>query len=843
MRGISFTGYYMLGVMGRIRLYFLLPLAVVAQPLPDGFFEEKIRPVLVENCYGCHADARMGGLRLDSAAALRKGGHSGPAIVPGKPEESLLLGALRYTDSKRKMPPAGKLDDGKIEAFARWIAAGAPWPAATAGKTNEGKPRPWGLAPLGVPEGSIDGLYGTAPAQVSRAALIRRISFDLTGLPPTYEQIREFEKSGDYAALADRLLASPQFGEKWARHWLDVARYAEDDVRGLGQASYPNAFRYRDWVVAAYNEDLPYDQFVRLQIAADLMPREGHDDRAALGLFGLGPWYYSNAPPPEARADERHDRVDVLTRGFLGLTVACARCHDHKFDPIPTADYYALAGVFARTQYTEIPLAPADVVARWDAHKQRIDELEKAIQEFEQQQGGQLAEILAGDTASYLLAAAGLAPVGDLNAPTLERWKEYLARASFDHPFLEEWKRQPSVEAAAEFERVVLAVLKEKKEVDAENEAALAPTRPKRNASKTRLPNGFATYDEFCPGCTVEARALPRDRYMLWRDLFRPGENSGIYYYHGGKIEPFLEGQWKRHLTRLRSQLDEAKKTLPEQYPYLHAIGERENAVPLRIHRRGNPYQLGEAAPQRFLEVCGGAPLDEGSGRRQLAEAVSHSPLAARVAVNRIWGELMGFYLVSTPSNFGALGEKPSNRRLLEYLAARFVREGYSTKKLIREIVLSRAYQGQRPPRRLSAEQVRDAMLSVSGQLDAKIGGPSVDLEKDRARRSVYGRVSRFRLDDSLVIFDFPSPSITSEKRNATQVPQQQLFLLNSPFVADVAEAAAKRAGDVAGAYRLILGRDPSREERDLAERFLAGDSLAGFAQVLLGSNEFLFLD
>jgi len=835
-------GYYMLGSMVFFRILVYFPLVLRAQPLPEDFFENRVRPVLAEHCYSCHTEAKTGGLRVDSREALLHGGKSGSALVPGNPGQSLLLRAMRHDMDKLKMPPSGKIAAEKIADVERWIAAGAAWPAGAV-KAVAAKPRPWGLAPLGEPRGSIDALAMPSAKPVSRGQLVRRLFYDLTGLPATIEEIRAFEKTGDTTGLVDRLLAAPQFGEKWARHWLDVARYAEDDVRGLGQAAYPNAFRFRDWVVAAYNEDLPYDAFIRLQIGADLLPRQGRDDRAALGLFGLGPWYYSNAPPPEARADERHDRVDVLTRGFLGLTVACARCHDHKFDPIATKEYYALAGVFARTQYTEIPMADAATVARWDAHQARIGELEKTVQEFEQQQAAQLAEILAADTARYLLAAAGLTPEGDLNAATLERWKKYLAKTQLDHPFLAAWKKQPSPETAAEFAKLVQDVIREKKEVDADNEAAIAPTRPKRNAPKTRLPNGFATYDEFCPGCNVEARALDRDRYMLWRDLFRPGKNGGVYAYSGEELEPFVEGQWKRHLLRLRADLAEAKKSLPGQYPYLHAIGERENPVALRIHQRGNPYILGDPAPQRFLEICGGVPIDEGSGRKQLAEAVSRSPLAARVAVNRIWGELMGTYLVSTPSNFGALGEKPSNAKLLEHLAARFAAQGYSTKKLIREIVQSRAYQSARDPRRLSAEQVRDAMLAVSGLLDRKIGGPSVDLSKDRARRSIYGRVSRFRLDDSLVIFDFPSPSITSEKRNTTQVPQQQLFLLNSPFVSDAADAAAKRAKDAPGLYRLILGREPSAEEAAQTERFLAADTPASLAQVLLSSNEFFFVD
>jgi hypothetical protein len=823
----------------------LLALSLYAQPLPETFFEEKVRPLLAEHCYSCHTESRMSGLRVDSRDALLQGGKLGPAMIVGDPDRSLLVAAVTHQHEKLRMPPSGKLADAQIDILRQWIRAGAPWPAA---KSVATKPRTlWSLAPLRDAKGTID-LHAKAVAKPApRATLIRRLSYGLTGLPPTYEETRAFvaDSSPDaYAKLVDRLLASPHFGERWGRYWLDVARYAEDDMRGLGKADYPNAWRYRDWVIQAFNEDLPYDQFIQLQIAADVMPRKARDDRAALGLFGLGPWYYSNAPPPEARADERHDRVDVLTRGFLGLTVACARCHDHKFDPISTKDYHALAGVFARTQYVEYPLAPASEVERFESHKQRIDELEKTIRDFMMDQGKQLAEILARDTAAYLMAVRDGKENG-LDAVTLERWRSYLARPQYEHTLLAQWKKEPTDSAAASFQQTVLGILKEKREIDEDNEAAMAPTRPKRNAPKTRLPNGFSTYDEFCPGCAVTARSLERDRYMLWSDLFKTAEKKGggVLFYGSEEIERLLAGPWKAHVAKLRAELEEAKRTPPPQFPYLHAIAERPDAQPLRIHIRGNAYNLGEPAPQRFLEVSGAQPLNEGSGRKQLADLVARSPIASRVAVNRVWGHLMGSYLVGSPSNFGMLGEKPSNPDLLELLAARFVQKGYSTKQLIREIVLSNAYQSNTARRRMDAEGVRDAMLQVSGLLDRKIGGPSIDLAKDRTRRSVYGQVSRFRLDDSLVIFDFPSPSITAEKRNVTHVPQQQLFLLNSPFVADVAGAVAARTKDVATVYRMILGRDATPEEVALAARFLQQGEFAGFAQVLLSSNEFLFVD
>jgi hypothetical protein len=815
-------------------------------PAGGRFFEERIRPVLLDNCAGCHGESAASGLRLTSREGMLKGGSEGPAIVPGDPEKSLLIAVVSHTHPKLKMPPGRKLPEHQISALRAWIQSGAEWPAAS--MTPAGKPKQlWSLAPLRPPPGrTIDELAGAGRGrELEPRLLLRRLSMDLTGLPPTYEEVNG---AHDYREAVDRLLNSPHFGEKWARHWLDAARYGEDDVRGLGRADYPNAWRYRDWVVQALNEDLPYDEFVRLQIAADLLPRPGRDDRAALGLFGLGPWYYSNAPPPEARADERHDRVDVLTRGFLGLTVGCARCHDHKFDPVSMRDYYALAQVFARTQYVEYPLADPAQVEKWDRDKQRIDELEKSIREFLLDQGKQLSLILARGTARYLTAirdAGGnpnwkrTARKQGLDLETLLRWKKYLDRPQHEHPFLKDWKTDPG-----RVQETVLAVLAAKAEIDEENEAAIAPTRPRRNAPKTRLPNGFETYDEFCPGCNVVARSLDRDRFMLWNDLFRTAEKKGggVLFYGGEEIERFLQGEWKAHLDRMRRELAERKRALPEQYPYLHAIAERGEPKTLRIHLRGNAYNLGDEAPERFLEMCGGQPLNQGSGRAQLAAIVSRSPLAARVAVNRIWGHLMGEYLVGTPSNFGSMGERPRNAELLEELAGRFAGNGYSVKKLIREIVLSKAYQQRPGPRRLDAEAVRDAMLAVSGLLDRRIGGPSVDLSKDRSRRSIYGKVSRFQLDDSLVLFDFPNPGITSEKRVVTHVPLQQLYFLNSGFVADAAVALA-RLKDITAIYRRVFAREPSTGEVAAARQFLGNGSLAEYAQVLLISNEFYFVD
>lgn len=372
-------------------------------PAQAEFFEKSVRPVLAENCISCHGpEKQKAGLRLDSRTALLAGGKTGPVMVPGKPEQSLLLTALHY-EGQPRMPPRGKLQESEIRAVTAWIKEGAPWPEGTARlRTVPMAPgmvvtahdrefwsfRPPAASPLPVvqncawPQQPLDyfilasqeahGLHPSAPAD--KRTLLRRATFDLIGLPPTPGEVEAFlaDSSEDaYRKVVDRLLASPHYGERWARHWLDVARYGEDQAHTFQARKYPEGFRYRDWLIRAFNEDLPYDQFIREQLAADLLAEPNRLDRLpALGFLSLGPVYYGDPK----KLDQMDDRIDTVTRGFLGLTVACARCHDHKFDPIPTRDYYALAGVFASTEYMEVPLVPPQAV---EEARKRLTEDEK----------------------------------------------------------------------------------------------------------------------------------------------------------------------------------------------------------------------------------------------------------------------------------------------------------------------------------------------------------------------------------------------------------------------------------------------------------------------------------
>src|SRR5262245_58814507 len=468
------------------------------------YFETRVRPILANNCYSCHANSALSGLRLDSLDAMKRGGKRGAAIIPGDPENSLMIQALRQTAADGlKMPMGGKMKDSEIDALATWIKAGAVWPKAdiaVSGSDNKGgniippeRKNFWSFQPLrnpplpevkdkAWPKTAIDrfvlgrleqeGLKPVKPA--SKRDLLRRATLDLTGLPPSYEEIVAFEKDASpdaFAKVIDRLLASPQYGERWGRIWLDVARFGEDDYRSLepgankGRHDYPNAYMYRDWVIQAMNDDMPYDQFTKAQIAGDLMDESvRYKMTAGTGFFGLGPWYFDNGSVEVTRADERHDRVDVVTRGFLGLTVACARCHDHKYDPIPQKDYYALAGVFYNTIYHEYPQAPKSIVDKYKGFEDEVERKQKIQREMQTNLGSQLSQSMAFETSKYLEAVyevsgppkkeiAQVVEEKKLDYEVLERWVKYMDKPATLYPNKKAWqdfmKRPTSTPAQA----------------------------------------------------------------------------------------------------------------------------------------------------------------------------------------------------------------------------------------------------------------------------------------------------------------------------------------------------------------------------------------------------------
>lgn len=869
------------------------------------FFELKIRPILANRCSACHSSTAMGGLALNSRDAMLKGGKSGPAVVPGDPDHSLLIEAVRQTNDKVKMPMGQpKMPEAEVEALATWVKAGAIWPdsakvgapPATPGAKYVITPEQrkfWAFQPVVKPalpavqnqawvKNEIDRfvlhaleakqLQPNGPA--TRRDLIRRAYFDLTGLPPTYEETEAFvqDKSPDaFAKVVDRLLASPHYGERWGRYWLDVARYADDRLDSDVELPYPNSFRYRDWVIQAHNDDMPYDRFVKAQIAGDLM-QGGKNKQLAVGLgfYGLSP-------------ELTDDRVDVTTRGFLALTGACAQCHNHKFDPIPTKDYYALQGVFSSTKRAELELAPEAEVQRYKDQAKKIDQVKSRIEDFLHVQADEMAKMLASDSPRYIRGArkvlgfqkADLAKVAaedGLDRETLERWVRYLKTGPQDNKYLRGWQEESF--DLAKFRQEALSVLKERKKVDDEN-----------LLRKAKAKNQFAE--------DVETVALPADRYYLWRDLFFNDfygkefkqEEDGILWYgpnrgyltSDGTIERFLQGSWKTYLGDMRAELKELQAALPPQYAFAHVIQDTGKPKNERVQIGGQPDRLGEEAPRAFLSILSKGdpkPFTQGSGRLELAEAIADptNPLTARVMVNRIWQHHFGEGLVRTVSNFGRMGETPSNPELLDYLAAKFVEDGWSMKKLHRAIMLSATYQlssdnaeknfaadpddrllWRANRQRLDAEAMRDTLLAVTGELDPATGGKPLLLseEADR-RRSVYGFVSRRKLDGTLALFDYPNPNLTAEKRSTTATPLQQLFFLNSGFLEARAKALVAKVGStgpvadrIRKVYRSLYGRDASAEEIRIGTEFVSDnkDAWVAYAEALLGSNELLFVN
>jgi hypothetical protein len=558
--------------------------------------------------------------------------------------------------------------------------------------------------------------------------------------------------------------------------------------------------------------------------------------------------------------------------------VACARCHDHKYDPIPTKDYYALAGMFANTEAKEYPLAERAVVDAYDGQQRKITEKEGQIKKALEQQRKRVAENLSKQLSSYLLAVAAGDKTGALDSETIERFRKYLAAPEISHPFLEEWLRLKaagsSVEslrhAADTFQTLVSSVVEEKKTIDEYNERVLEESK------KSKDP-----YDIYCKGCNFVTRALERDRFVLWTDLFgakqRTLENPGVLYYDDKSIGRFLTGEPKEQIDRARAELESLKKALPERYPFLHTIADIGSPADLKQALRGDPYQLGDPVPRGFLSILSDGPpltFHNGSGRLDLAEAIANprNPLTARVMVNRIWQRHFGSGIVRTPSNFGLVGDRPSHPELLDYLASRFVELNWSIKALHREMMLSAVYalssetsaqnEAADPENRLrwranrsrlDVEALRDSILFVAVKLDLAVGGPAFGWDKSSARRTVYGKVSRFRLDRMLSLFDFPDPNITCEQRVSTNVPPQRLFFLNSELVSEAAKSLATRlhqevsddTARIERAYQLLFGRPASEDEKRRASEFLSGGPVAWplYTQMLLSSNEFSFVD
>ncbi|MBA4186994.1 MAG: hypothetical protein C0467_03150 [Planctomycetaceae bacterium] len=850
------------------------------------FFENKIRPVLVESCYKCHSaeaekDKKLkGGLLLDTKAGWEKGGDTGKAIVPGKPNEGTLLKSLKYADENLQMPPKGKFSDAVIKDFEKWIADGAADPRsagtvkAVGIDIEKGKqfwsfqpPREAAIPSTTTPQftvrNPIDAFVsaewakrGLKPAPAAdKRTILRRVYLDLIGLPPKPEDVDAFLADNSADALAkvvEKLLGMSAHGEKWARHWLDVARYAEDQAHTFGVKPRTQAWRYRDWVIAALNADMPYDRFVRLQIAGDMMtdaPEDPFTKFAGLGFLGLGAEYYKNTAAAQAIAEELDDRVDTITRGFMGVTLSCARCHDHKFDPFPTRDYYSLAGIYMGTNMTDAPLvSPAEAKAYADAIA-KTKEAEGKVNAHLSTMAKAAQTKAQSQTVTYLLAARKVR-AGKGGKPSADE----VAKAEGISPyFVNRWVKfldTPAAKNLPEFKDWFS--LKPDAEETAVKAAAEVMQKAVMQGAKNSPVQKVVVNDKDAP-------------------FFLPPADAEKF---------FVTDADKPKLTELRAEFDKRKKETPPAPAMAHVVS--GNGAGMKIYVRGNPAVQGEPAPKGFLQVLPSAtPAGEKFTRLDLANSIASkdNPLTARVIVNRVWSWHFGRGLVNTPSNFGKLGDAPSHPELLDWLAVNFMKNGWSMKWLHRQIVLSSVYQmdSKATPEndkldaaniylwranrhRLDIELWRDSLLFVSGNLDPTRGGPTFDLRDQNAkRRTIYAKISRHELDGLLRLFDFPDANATADKRTVTTVPQQQLFALNSEFMATQAKALAKRveslgktdAERVTAAYRIAFGRTPEAREIEMAERFLqlppkTDDKLTRwqqYAQVLLASNELMYVD
>ena len=888
------------------------------------FFEARVRPVLAANCYACHTDSKLGGLRVDSRVALLQGGKSGPAIVPGRLEESLLVKAITHADPKLKMPMGGnKLKDNEIADLKYWIQTMAAfWPtedakqqaASTVVQAPKFTIRPdqrnfWSFQPIqksapptvkdaGWAKTPIDRFVlakleekGLKPVQAAdKRVLIRRAYFDLIGLPPTPEQVDAFlaDNSPDaFAKVVDRLLASPQYGERWARHWLDVARYADGNGRpdnrpvflgyGMARDGYANTWRYRDWVIQALNEDMPYNQFVKAQIAADLMPEKDRSKMLpALGFFGIGPWFTGDdVVYVEARANERDDKIDALTKGFLGLTVTCARCHNHKYDPISQKDYYALGGIFANSGFWEYSLAPEKEVDSYQAQRKKVKTAENSLQEYADASALRVAETLAGQIPEYMMAVrktvltnpkADLDKVAEsekLDTEVFQRFFKYLTAAEKLHPYLKEWDALMAKGGGADaearkiaegFRDMVLQVIPEKKRVIAANQEMVRDYKPDPNEATVMLPGDLVQFELFQFKQLMVQNVMNTNHFYVWLDVVQGEDDQsyvkkdGIFEFKGQNLLRFLTAEEKTKLDAMQAEVTTLTKAMPPEYPYLMGLKDEPKPQNIKLNIRGNAHALGEEVPRGFPAILGKTdgdplPFTKGSGRLELADAIIQHPLAARVMANRIWQHHFGHGIVDTPSNFGVMGERPSHPELLDYLASRFVDSGWSMKAMHREIMLSATYQlayqhseansavdpdnrlvWRANFRRLEVEALRDSLLYTTSTLDERLGGPPQDLARATAKkRTIYGRASRSPYS-LLTLFDYPDPNITSEQREVTNVPLQGLFFMNSDLIQRQAEALLSRLGPegpgeadstarIQRAYKILFQREPSQME------------------------------
>ena len=825
------------------------------------FFEKLVRPLLVNSCSECHgARKQWAGLRIDSRTSLLTGGDSGPAIVPGDPDESLLISAVRRTSFE--MPPENPLTESQVAILERWIRIGAPWPNAAPVSPAKSSllESHWAFQPVTDPDvpsvahaewvrtpvdafvlAKLRDSHLSPSPLADRRTLIRRLSFDLTGLPPSPEDVERFVNDPDpnaYEKLVDDLLESPQYGEHWARKWLDLARYSDTKGYMYGWEIRPfvHAPAYRDWVVRAFNNDLPYNQFLLLQIAADQAAPEDPTAQLAMGFLTIGRRFLGN------EHDIIDDRIDVLGRTTMGLTFGCARCHDHKYDPIPTADYYSLYGVFWNS-VKELTQAVDSSKSLSPQFKQQLEEKQNALRKEVDRMRGVVADRMRARITDYLIAQLELEKhpnipfsqilsTDDIFPVYVERWEAFLRKTNSEkNPVFVPWHRFAAIESES-FATEAPQVLQELQELGADEVSPLVmksfstPPKSMREVAE-RYGALFTQIDQEWQQALAAAKSsgsprperLADPEHNAIRDvLYAEGSPCVVPDVHLAEISTYfstrseLPGLWK-HQTALEKLILDS----PDAPPFAVRLVDRKTIEEPRIFQRGNHLTKTEDVPRRLpliLERQDREPFQHGSGRLELAEAIvsPDSPLTARVWVNRIWQHHFGVGIVPTPSDFGARAAKPAHAELLDWLATQLVESGWSTKAIHRQILLSSAYrQGSRgpvdnatqelaervdpgnsliwknPAHRLTFEEFRDAMLAASGDLTLQLGGRGKPLfggNDGNRRRSLYGYIDRERLPNAYRVFDFANPDLHIPERSQTTVPQQALFGLNHPFVA-----------------------------------------------------------
>ena len=957
------------------------------------FFETKVRPILVAHCLACHGenpDKVRGGLWLTSRSEIIEGGDSGAGAIPGDPENSLLISAVHYEDFE--MPPAGQLGEQEIGVLAEWVRIGLPdsrkpgVASAPPSLDMVAARNHWAFQPrrdrfvedadqedaasiidrhIGRSlNQSVEGemsLKISSPA--SRETLIRRLHLTLIGLPPTIEEIDSFTT---VEKRVDELLSSPRFGERWGRHWLDVARFAESSGGGRS-LMFPDAWRYRDYVIDAFNKDKPFNLFLTEQIAGDLLSsdtvKQRNEQIVATGFLALGPTNYEQQDKEGLVIDVVDEQINTVGRAFMGLTLGCARCHDHKFDPITTEDYYALAGIFKSTQtvvhsnvskYVETKV-PSRVQSEMQAEylrsvKKLTSELAQAKLAVEAL-GGQLPGTGSLKKSRSAASLTGLV-VDNLAAEKVGQWQKSVFQGTFVNAnYIHDQDRgkgakkvvfKPRFKVGGEYEvRMTytaggnrasnVPVLIDHQDGQTLRRVNQSQTPPieglfvslgryrfeAENVSKVTIQtegtDGHVIVD------AVQFLPVNPDGSIASLQRERSGENQIAE----GSSETILNQEIKaalNHYQQVDKRLKKLKANALQPLPVAMSVRDVEKPADSPVHIRGEVRNLGDIVPRGFIDMCDPVPSGtwvdvvdpptaadippEQSGRLQLAQWLAHPdhPLTARVYVNRVWRHLFGVGLVETTDNFGRMGMAPANQDLLDYLADQFVENEWSTKKLIRQIVVTRTYQqcvdedasnertnslvvGDDRNRllwrfnrqRLDAEVLRDSILAVSGQLDLTAGGRTIrkiakyDLgyEFDTRRRSVYVPAFRNSMLDMFEVFDVANPNLVTGHRVTSTLPTQSLFLMNSPMVIRSARAMAANmlAEELAveddrieieritRIYRTLLSRYPTEEEVAISTDFLDGfvadvasqtpeqDAWQNLIHALFGSLEFRYMN